>query len=163
MNAIFTRSAIEFWSGKPAPPDLHHVVIDHRGRRAVTYAEHMDAKRKRQRDILRIIRYSESWRAWKLEVAYYDQSLMGGWQAMIYTYGSGYSNRRWIDRDGKGLRADLMRLFPAVLPFGTKNDQWEAWKPAFAKTFARRRQDRQPVGVAFFWMRHYELRSAAKQ
>lgn len=162
MNAIFTRRAIEFWSGEPAPPDLHHVFIDNRGRHVVTYIEHMQAKRERQRDILSSIQSCKLWRAWKLEVAYYDQSLMGGWQAMIYTYGGGCDSR-WIDRDGKGLRADLMRIFPMCLPFGSEDNQWETWKPMFAAAYKRRRQDLHPVGVGFFWMRRYELRIAAKQ
>lgn len=110
----------------------------------------MRARRERQDEILRRKRYTEPWRAWKLEVAYYDQPLMGGWQAMLITYGT--IEREWIDRDRKYYCEEVMRLFPLTL-FG-----WEDWKPEFARRFKRRKQDHRPVGVATIWKRGHDMR-----
>jgi hypothetical protein len=81
--------------------------------------------------------------AWKLWVAYFDQRLMGGWQAFLERQGE----RVWIDRDRKWLMEPLMKLFPT----GALFDDWHDWKRVFAKRFERRRQDRRPLGVAFVW------------
>ena len=118
----------------------------------VTWAEVLENRRIWQRERLRRKR---EWcvnevRAYRISVAYFDQDLMGGWQAMIEDWrGRGYSI--WIDRDARRLEPHLMRLFPLILPVGSEHDQWQAWKPAFARQFERRRHDRQPQGVAYFW------------
>ncbi len=150
MPAIIMRSALEFWGQHP-PAELHSIEVGHGGkRRMVTWDEVMAARRKRQAERLRWIRHVEEWRAHKLWVAYFDQNLMGGWQAFLCDW-RGRCNETWIDRDASGLKPMLMRVFPLVLPLGTNDFQWELWKQAFARRYERRRQDRRPLGVAICW------------
>jgi len=146
---IIRRSALEYWGQNP-PPDLAYIVSDHRGRRVITWAEVMEARRKRQSERLHWKRHVDQWRAYKLWVAYFDQTLMGGWHAFLEDYrGGGY--RIWIDRDCTRMESPLMTLYPLLLPIGSEGEQWQRWKPAFAATFERRRHDRRPLGVAYIW------------
>jgi hypothetical protein len=152
MSTIILRSALVHWGRKPAP-DLAYVVSDRPGKyRVVTWAEVMEARRKRQEEQLRRKRewFVYPWRAYKLWVAYFDQDFFGGWQAMMEDWrGRGYDI--WIDRDCTRLEPMLIKVFPLVVPLGAERDQWERWKPAFAARFERRRQDRHPLGVAYVW------------
>ena len=149
--AVMNRKAVEFWGQKPAPPDLAYIQFDHaHRRRVVTWAEVMQHRRERQREHLDLIRRTANVRAHKLWVAYFDQSLMGGWQAMIEDYrGRGFDV--WIDRDCRRLMLPLMELFPLVLPSGSERERWERWKPEFARQYERRKQDRRPLGVTYVW------------
>jgi hypothetical protein len=159
MTAVILRSALEHWGHNP-PPELAYIVRDHRASRVVTWRDVMQARRERQAEQLRRKREVGGWRAYKLWVAFFDQNLMGGWQAFLETYGNVpyYDQRVWVDRDRQHLRCRLMALFPLVLPLGTEWEQWEAWKPAFASAFKRRIQDDQPLGVAYVWWdRGYSL------
>lgn len=151
---IMTRSALVYWGHNPAP-DVALVLIDDRGRHVVTWADVMRMRRERQQEQLRRKRCVVEWRAYKLWVAYFDQPLMGGWQALLEDWrGRPYSE--WIDRDRSWLRPMLMKLFPLVPDVGTENTQWGEWKPAFAEQFERRRQDGRPLGVACLWWDQYD-------
>jgi hypothetical protein len=149
---VITRSALIFHGHNPAP-EVHSVVIDHRGpggRRVVTWAEVMDARRQRQRELLRRKLDTPQVRAYKLWVAYFEQNLMGGWHAFLEDHhGAGY--RIWIDRDMNWMEAVIMAAFPVVDTVGTERQQWNAWKLAFAQHFARRVHDGRPCGVAYLW------------
>jgi hypothetical protein len=151
MNSIITRKALIAWGHNP-PPDLAAVRTDHHGRHIITWDDVMAARRKHQAERLQRKRewFVSHFRAYKLWVAYFDQDLMGGWQAMIEDWrGWGYS--MWVDRDRPWLKPKLMQAFPLVLPLGSEYEQWAAWKIAFAKQFKRRSHDRRPLGVAYLW------------
>lgn len=151
MPAIIMRSALVFHGHNP-PPEVAMVEVDcgrHFGRRVVTWAEVMERRRERQRQILERRRQPDvrPLRAYKVWVAYFGEGLMGGWNAFI----ENLDGRTWIDRDRKWLMGALMQLFPLVLPLGLDGDDWEAWQIAFARHFKRRTQRRQPLGVAYVW------------
>jgi hypothetical protein len=57
----------------------------------------------------------------------------------------------WIDRDRDWLKPKLMKAFPLVLEIGSVEARWQMWKPEFARRYERRRQDREPLGVAYLW------------
>ena len=143
-----SRKGLLHWGaffGKPPaiPDDLAAVCTDCTGQRCVvTWPMVMQRRREMQAMRLSQKRAVVEFRAWKLWVAYYDQELMGGWQAFIEREGQ----RHWIDRDRKWLMRPIMDMFPVAL-FG----DWHDWKAEFAKQFERRRQYGRPVGVAFLW------------
>lgn len=144
MTAILMRSALIF-HGHSVPADLHSVVIDATGsRRAVTWSDVMQRRRERQEWLLRQKRIVRQARAYKVWVAYFDQFLMGGWQAFIENGGE----RVWIDRDRRWLIEPLMRQFPLLLP---GCDDWHRWKIEFARQLRRGEHDGRPRGVAFVW------------
>lgn len=146
---IITRSALVFHGHNPAP-DVHSVVIEHRGpggRRVVTWAEVMEARRERQRELLRRKREVPQIRAYKLWVAYFDMDLMGGWHAFLEDC-RGDRYRIWVRADW--IRSALMTAFPL-------GEQWEAWKPNFATRFERRRQDGHPLGVTYLWWNQRDM------
>lgn len=155
MTTIIHRSALVY-HGHEVSDDLAYVVSDHDGRRVVTWPEVLEARRELQRTILARKRHVEPWRAVRLWVAHFDQNLFGGWQAFLGDW-LGRHHETWIDRDGKSFKEPLMRLFPVCLPLGTEYERWERWKEAFALEYRRRRQCRQPVGVAYLWRRGREL------
>ncbi len=146
------RSALVYWGHNPAP-NVAYVLVNWGGkfgRQTVTWADVMAKRREDQCRRLELKRAIVEWRAYKLWVAYFDQNLMGGWHAFLEDWrGAGY--RIWIDRDRTWMKAKLMETFPLCLPLGTECEQWERWKVEFARQFERRRQDRQPVGVAYIW------------
>ena len=146
MTAIIHRGALVFHGHNPAP-DVAMIVSDHLGRHVITLEEVMEKRRERQRWRLENNRRGEEeWRAWRLYVAYFDQDMFGGWQAMLDNFKGPQSwDSTWIDRDAKGLKEPLMQMFPFLV-----TDWWE-WKPLFAKQYERRRQDGQPVGVRYLW------------
>jgi hypothetical protein len=117
----------------------------------------MEERRKRQAERLRRIRYSDSLRAYKLWVAYFDQPLMGGWHAFLETYGNfGLSGQRvWINRDMQRMKSVLLETFPLAEPGA---DQWQRWLQAFAWAYERRWQDRWPVGVVYVWWNGHDSR-----
>ena len=91
-------------------------------------------------------------RAYRVWCAYFDMPLMGGWQVMMEDFrGRDSFNHHWIDRDFHTFKPELMRLFPLVAEAGSEACQWQQWKPAFAARFERRRQDGEPLGVAYIW------------
>lgn len=131
------------------PPGIAYAFDDGNGFRMVTIEEARDRRRERQRVILERKREpSESWRAVKLWVAYFDMTLMGGWQAFI----EDRHGCLWIDRDGKFFKEPLMQLFH--LSFFR---DWCEWKPAFANRYQRRSHDGMPLGVVCLWRRRDEL------
>jgi hypothetical protein len=151
MTSIMTRSAVEFYSGKAAPPDLAFIEFDTRGdRHIITWAQVHAARRERQARRLAMIRDAHLERAYRINVSYYDQWIMGGWQVMMDDW-RGRDYAVWIDRDRQCFKAKLMKCFPLVLPLGSEESQWREWKEAFANQYQRRRQDGQPVGVAYLW------------
>jgi hypothetical protein len=159
VSSIITRKALIAWStifGNPVKPvpELAYIVTDYRGRRIVTWSDVLDARRKRQQERLRLVRYTPEWRAYRVWVAYFDMPLMGGWQAFIDRGARQCGG--WIDRDRSWLKPVLMRMFPLLLPLGTAGEQWEHWKITFAGRFERRRQDRRPVGVTYVWWNEHE-------
>lgn len=148
MTTIITRSAAVF-HGMPIADDVASIVYeyDQAEPQFVTWADVMADRRERQ--AARLDRKRNAgvvrWRAVRLWVAYYDQWLMGGWQAFV----DDYRNRcAWIDRNRKYLKETLMSLFPLVLPIG---DQWSQWKIEFANRYRRRRHHRKPLGVQMLW------------
>lgn len=149
MSSIIMRSALVHWGRKNIPANLHSIVDG----RVVTWDEVMAGRREHQKHRLNYIRQVTVPRAWRIWVAYYDMTLMGGWQAMIDYYKPDCydGGRVWIDRDCRPLKPVLMATFPLVLPLGSESEQWEAWKPAFARAYARRSQHRHPLGVAYAW------------
>lgn len=148
MTTFFNRKGYEYWTGRRLPPDVAFVERDWHGRTCfITWAEVHAARNKRREHALYWKRFVEPWRAVKVEVAFFNQRLMGGWQAFL----DGIAYHVWIDRDGPHYKEQLMSLFPLTL-FG-----WEEWKVAFARSFARRRQDRRPVGVDYLWRRGHLL------
>ncbi|MDE2101300.1 MAG: hypothetical protein KGL39_28900 [Patescibacteria group bacterium] len=109
-------------------------------------------RRERQARILANRRQvgADLWHAVRLWVAYFDQSLMGGWQAFLDDY---RGNCLWLDREGKYVELpQVLKLLPFSL-----FDDWYAWKKAFAAKYERRRQDGKPVGVLFLWQRDRKL------
>jgi hypothetical protein len=163
MFTIIMRSALVFHGCNPSP-DTARIEIDDRGdRHVITWADVLNDRRESQRKRLAQKRYVEPWRAVRLTVAYYDQSLMGGWQAMLDDWRGHYAfSSVWIDRDGKGFIANLMRLYPMPQTLFGRND-WGDWKEWFAGKYKRRTQDRKPLGVAMLWKRGYELKLPAKK
>ena len=158
MPTVITRSALVAWGRQDIPADLALIEIDlgKPGRHVVTWTEVMERRRARQSELLRRKRKglgtSDERRAYKVWVAYFDQWLMGGWQAMIEDFRGRHGfHSSWIDRDRRSLKPILMQAFPLVLPLGSEGDQWAAWKIAFAGQYERRRQDRKPLGVAYVW------------
>lgn len=156
MACLVERSALVAWGRNPAP-DLAYVVGDGRSYRKVTWDEVIEERRKKQSARLRLIREVPEWRACRVQVAYFDQDLMGGWQAFLTDW-RGRGGDTWIDRDGRWAVGQLMNIFPLVLTLGTEREQWEQWKVAFAGQYARRRQDGEPVGVAYVWQLGSRLR-----
>lgn len=158
MTAIIMRSALEFWGRENVAPDVYQVVIDDRGRRVVTYAEHMAAKRARQAEILRRIRErgDGDWQAWRLSV-WWSPGLCGwiyrGYHAWLDRYDG---QHEWL-RDGS---PGLMRLFPFVLTLGSERDQWGEWMEAFVRAFPAGRKCGRRRGATIVWRRGCEFRRA---
>ncbi len=152
MTAIMSRSAVEFYSGKPAPPDLHSVVIDHHGRRVVTYAEHMATKRARQAQRLERIRYTDPWRAWRLSV-WWSPGLGDGIFLGYHVWLDRIGEREWI----RGEWPALYRVFPLILPFNTPDD-WDRWIDAFLTSYKVGRLNGHPRAAATVWRRGHEIK-----
>jgi hypothetical protein len=155
LSTIITRKALIHWGGQAPASNVTYIVAeDHGPRTVVTWEDVHAARRERQRLILQRKRESKAWRAVRLSVAYFDQDLMGGWQAFLD--GIDPWDHVWIDRDGKPFIERIMEVVPLPMLF---KDNWHDWKIAFAQHYQRRRQDGKPVGVAFLWKRGYELRA----
>lgn len=151
MSYIMTRSALVHWGHNP-PPNVAYVCGDRPGeRRIITWGDVMETRRKRQASRLELIRRTERWEAYRVWVAYFDITLMGGWQAFIDNERTRHGYGTWIDRDRQHLRQPLMDAFPLVLPLGSERDNWAAWKAEFAKQYQRGSQDKHPRGCAFVW------------
>lgn len=152
MTTIITRSALVFHGHDPAP-DVASIVVDHEGRHVVTWSDVMAARRERQAAILQAKRAVREVRAHRVWVAYFDQPLMGGWQAFVEDFRGRYGVwRNWIDRDRRGLIPHLMRLFPLVLRLGRDEREWfDDWKAAFAAEYRAGSHDGRPRGCAFVW------------
>jgi hypothetical protein len=135
MTTIIHRSAMP----SRFPPNVA-MMIDGQ---PVTWAQVLEHRREVQDLILRRKR-EPTWPPyipWRLSVAYFDQRLMGGWQAFI----DNRHERLWIDRDCKWLKDGLMELFRFWLPgCGT----WEEWKPLFAQRYGAGTQYGRARGVA---------------
>lgn len=152
MSTIFMRSALVYHGHNPAP-DVHSIVIDHRGRHVVTWADVMRERREKQERILRHRRESHPTRAYRVWVAYFDQWLFGGWQAFIENFQDRHSwCSHWIDRDAHQWRRRLMEMFPLLLPLGrNERERFEDWKPAFAEQYRAGSQAGHPRGCVFLW------------
>jgi hypothetical protein len=145
------RKAMEFWGKNPAP-NVAAMVSDYPGHyRLITWGDVMENRRKRQAEQLLRIRALESARQefYRVWVAYFDQSLMGGWQAFIDSRRTFNHYGNWIDRDRRWLKPMLMEAFPLLLPLGSEHERWEAWKPEFAAQYSRGQQDGRPRGCCF--------------
>jgi hypothetical protein len=119
-------------------------------RRVITWGEVMQKRRERQAERLRRKRNgAPPRRAYMLWVAYFDQSLMGGWHAFLENH-RGRNGRIWIDRDRPQMKATLMEAFPLTEVSGER-EGWHAWKLAFAEKYARRVHDGKPQGVVYVW------------
>jgi hypothetical protein len=153
MTTIISRSALAFHGHDPAP-DVHSVVIDHRGRRVVTWADVMADRRARQERILARKRHVERERACRIWVAYFDQDLYGGWHAFLGDH-RGRRGEAWVNKgrcDGP-LASRLMDLFPLVLDFGdSPKERFGRWMVAFARRYRRGTHHGRPRGCAFLWM-----------
>lgn len=152
MTTIMTRSALIAW-GQTPPPDVAGIISDRPGsRRVITWHEVMAQRRQRQHAQLAHKRAGRPRHAWRLMVAYYETAVFHGWQAVLDTYAD---RSVWIDRDRRGLRRQLMTVYPLVLPLGdpwlTWWPAWDQWKVAFAEQYTRRQQARKPLGVTYVW------------
>jgi hypothetical protein len=144
-----TRSALVFWGHNPAP-NVARVIINHKGRRVITWEEIIAARRKLQAERLKRIRSVNRWLPYKLWVAYFNQTFYGGW----HTFLENRDSRYWLNQGGGHLFFwSLMKLFPVCLPLGEpwSRIEQERWMIAFAHEFKRRTQDRKPLGVAIVW------------
>lgn len=145
------RKALVHWGHNPGP-DVAFVHGDRPGERiTTTWAQVMEARRKRQAQRLELIRRSQPWQAYRVWVAYYDMTLMGGWQAFIENHRTMHYYGGWIDRDRRWLKPLLMQTFPLILPLGSEAEQWALWKTAFARQYQRGTHDGRPRGSAFVW------------
>lgn len=114
-------------------------------------AEALRERREWQARRLEEKRRVDRWRAYRLWVAYFDQPLMGGWQAFIGDF-RGRRGEHWIDRDRSWLKPLLMRAYPLLLPFGRdERERFGDWKEAFARAYRRGSQDGRPRGCAYLW------------
>ena len=113
----------------------------------------MENRRKRQAARLELIRRTVPRRAYRFSVRYFDMPLMGGWQSALDDW-RGQPYGIWPDRDLRWFRPMIMAAIPlGLLPLGSENDQWAAWKVEFANRFKRRMRDGHPMGVAYIWWR----------
>ena len=145
MSTI-TRSALVFWGRNP-PPELAYLTRRHMAEpfRMVTWDEVMDAKRKRQSEILEHKRDpGPQRRPWMVWVFYNDTDIYGGWHCYLIRYDE---NGKWLMRPSQ----ELMRLFPLVLPLGDIRDQWHNWKVEFARQYKRRMHHGKPEGMTPVW------------
>lgn len=146
MSTVMTRSALVHWGHNP-PPEVHSVIVDDSGRHVVTWSDVMKERRERQqRNLLRKLK-SFPWRAYKLWVAYFDQTFFGGWHAFL----ENKDDRTWITPSRCSWPIpQLMDLYPLVLPTGREDDR-ERWKIEFAARYRRRTHHRKPLGVTYLW------------
>lgn len=151
MTTIITRSALIAFGRQPAP-EIASIVRDWSGvEKVVTWADVMRARHERQARQLRMKRYpARQRRAFKLWVAYFDQTFYGGWHAFLDGVGN-HTPRCWINKQKPELRRYIMRLIPLTLPLGSDFQQFDDWMIAFAQRFKRRSQDGKPVGVTYLW------------
>lgn len=151
IPSVITRSALVSWGRNPSP-DLAYVTFDECGNRhIVTWAEVMEHRRKRQASRLELIRRMNTRRVYRFSVRYFDMPLMGGWQSALDDW-RGHSYGTWPDRDLRWFKPLIMKAIPlALLPLGSNDEQWHAWKIEFAYQFKRRIKDRRPMGVAYLW------------
>lgn len=155
MTVIVTRSAVEFWSQGKAPPELAAIVDG----RVVTWNDVMRLRREHQQRQLAAKRCVVPLRACRIRVLYFDQFLMGGWQALIDDW-RGPAFGAWIDRDRPHLMRPILEMFPLLPSSPNIARQWAEWKPVFAQRFARGMQDGRPRGVAHVWWNgHLDLRA----
>ncbi len=154
MTTTFTRKGIEWWGGQSLPPEVAYGVRDApcMDMQMVSWGEVMDARRRRQREILRRKRRGQPRRrAYRLEVSYFDQWAYGGWHALL----DGLEDDRWLDKPDKHLRGPIMAAFPILVPtlfeMDDEGSRFERWKIAFAEQYKRREQCGRPVGVAYLW------------
>jgi hypothetical protein len=122
----------------------------------ITFADIGRGKRERQRRRLELRRNFTPWSACRLWVAYFDQRLMGGWQAFL-------KDRRgecWIDRDRKHAKERLMELFqfPSLFPL-----DWHDWKAEFAVRHQVCRHDGRPLGAVNIWQCGNRLEAAIQE
>ena len=134
MTTIIMRNAF-FLKNNPLPPDVSCLVDG----KPVTWAEVIEKRRIRQRQILRNKRRSSEWRLVRVTVWYNAAWLYGGWHA--YIEGVSFA-RRWVRNEAD--EAMLMSLFPLA-------DNFRDWKPAFAERYQRGTCGGKPRGSVFCW------------
>ena len=146
MTTIMDRSAMVFWGHNP-PPEVAYITRPHVGVpwTVVSWDEVMDAKRKRQAEILEHKRDpGRQRRPWMVWVFYNDTFIYGGWHCYLNRYDE---NGKWLMKPSQ----ELMRLFPLVLPIGSIDDQWHNWKVEFAGQYKRRMHHGKPEGMTPVW------------
>jgi hypothetical protein len=140
MNSLFTRSALEFWSGGTVAKDVHHVWFDHFGKHVVTYAEHMEVKRQHQAKTLELCERVTPWRAWRFRVIWSPgigrEGFFRGWHAYLDRPGE----TQWV----RYPNAALLRLFSLLVP--VDDAHWYEWKRVFVLAYQRGRQNGRPRG-----------------
>jgi hypothetical protein len=156
---IIMRSALVHWGHNP-PADLALIEEDYRGRRIITWEDVMRERRERQRRELanrRCVVGDGIWRAARVLVAYFDQNLMGGWQAFI----DDLNGQHWIDRDQQHLIPKLVSSFPLTGQLFPMKDKWGGswgeWKIAFAKQYQRGKQAGKPRGSNAVWWNNRDI------
>lgn len=134
MTTIIMRNAF-FLKGRDIPRDVSHWIDG----RPVTWAEVIEARRVKQRRILRNKRSTAEWRPVRITVWYNPSWIYMGWHAFIDGIGC---QRKWIrnDRD----EAMLLACFPLA-------DNFQTWKPAFAEKYQRGTLHDKPRGSVFCW------------
>ncbi len=134
MSTVIMRSFADSM-GLDWPPDVARVLVDHSGRREVTWAEVMAYRREEQRSRLDALRRVDPPRTvpcyvWVFHVPGW---LYGGWWCDVVTLREQLSvNFRWFRQD---LALSIMRAAPCgFLPLAKYFDQW---MPAFAEEHVR--------------------------
>jgi hypothetical protein len=148
MTTVIKRNSFIFKT--PPPPDVAYYIQRYSWEKlkAVTWAEILDQRRKHQASRLHSIRASESIRAVRIHVRYFDQDIYGGWQT--YVDGIGFSH--WTFRHGYNIENQLMDVFPVLQPtLFPRRNAWQEWMKEFASTYQRGTFDRKPRGVAYAW------------
>lgn len=145
---IITRAALApggilFRPSRELPRDLHSIVDG----RVVTWREVFEARTKRQQHRLEAKREFTEKRIYRVWVAYFRQSIMGGWQTFIDRKPNEFGT--WVCEARKSwMIPELMKAFPLVIP---ARENFELWQRTFAKEYERRRKYGKPVGVAYVW------------
>ncbi len=142
MSTIMTRSAAEFWWGKPLPDGVAYVVSNGYsgfGEKTkwepVTYKEILAKKVEKQAAELQRKRFPEKEvKPCFIWVFYNDGWIMGGWYLYIKTLHDDYA------LNFRNPRADLllqvMNLFPCnIIPLA---ENFNTWAVAFSKIHAHR-------------------------
>lgn len=141
MTAIMTRS---FLAGPNIDPDLAYVIMDHRGRRVVTWTEINKERREKQRKHLNDIRHVPVMRLTRLWVGFNPHFFFGGWFASL----DNLHHSECVWRRTPLMMERLMDLFPITFRYGDLDEDFQMWCEEFSKAFPRGRYGGKKRGYA---------------